>query len=400
MSALSRKWLGLAARNPRLAWDKARITLRNRLGGRWDYTFGNGRARPPATLCLKLSNACNLRCRMCGQPRENARPGDPKYAPPDFFRQSVSLDVYQRLIDEMKRFRPTLYLWGGEPFLYPHLFELIARIKAAGLVCQINTNGLLIEKHARELVESGLDDLIVSVDGPAEVHDAVRGRRGVFARLQRGVDALAEARRQLGSRTPVLRVRGTICPENFASLSELPPIARRFGADSLNFNWTWFTTRQAGQAHQALMRRLFDIDARSWIPFLSETVLDRETRLRFEALSAELQKLQRQAGDLPITLSPHIRPDQVESYFTDVRQSFGCRDCFAVYVKSYILPNGDVTPCPDFPDYIAGSIVDKPFLEIWNGEHYRAWRRELKKHRLFPVCTRCCDLYLSSIQFV
>lgn len=400
MSALSKKWLRLATQNPALAWNKARTTFRNRIGARWDYSFRNGQAKPPATICIKLTNACNLRCQMCGQPRENACPGEAKYAPPEFFHQSVSLEQYQRLIDEVKYFRPNIYLWGGEPFLYPHLIELIARIHRAGLTSQINTNGMLLEKHARELVEAGLDDLIVSIDGPAEVHDAVRGREGVFARLQRGIAAVTEAKRELGSRTPVLRVRGTICPENFNQITDLPRIAHEFGADSLNFNWTWFTTAAAGAAHQKLMRQLFDIEARSWIPFLSESVLDRKTRASFAALPKQLQILKKQSVDLPISLSPHIRPDQVEAYFTDIQQTFGCRDCYSVYVKSYILPNGDVTPCPDYPDYIVGSIVQSPFLQIWNGDRYRKWRQELKKHRLFPICTRCCDLYLSSVQFI
>jgi MoaA/NifB/PqqE/SkfB family radical SAM enzyme len=50
-----------------------------------------------------------------------------------------------------------------------------------------------------------------------------------------------------------------------------------------------------------------------------------------------------------------------------------------------------VTPCRDYQDYSVGNINEQPFYEIWNGEKYKEFRRQLSKG-LMPVCSRCCGL--------
>ncbi|HPI72833.1 MAG TPA: radical SAM protein [bacterium] len=394
------KLLRLAGKNPSIAAAKAAITWRNQVSVKWDYRRKDGTARPPSTLCIKLTNSCNLACKMCGQPRENLASDDVKYAPETFFRQKVAVSGYRALIDEVQRFRPNLYLWGGEPFIYTDIFDLIEHGKNRRLTCQVNTNGLYIKKYARELVDSGLDDLIVSIDGPEAVHDQVRGLPGAFRLVQAGLQALQEEKKRRGATKPIVRVRGTICPENFEHLYALTGIAKSLAADSLNFNWTWFTTHAAGAAHQQLMKRLFDIEALSWRPFESDLVMDPEKRRRLDGIREQLIKLENNRENFLITLSPNVRPKEVERYYTDIRYTFGSERCYAVWLKSYILPNGDVTPCPDYPDFIAGNILQQPFMEIWNGERYKHWRRELRARGLFPVCYRCCDLFLSNLAVV
>ena len=391
------KILRLTVKNPKLAAAKAAITWRNRATVRWDYYLKRGQARPPATLCLKLTNACNLACKMCGQPREHQASGSVKYAPEPFFRQKVEIEHYRALIAEIQGFRPNLYLWGGEPFIYHDIFELIRCAKQHHLTCQVNTNGLYIKKYAQEIVASGLDDLIVSIDGPEPVHDQVRGLDGAFKLIRAGLQDLQEAKKSAGKHKPVVRVRGTICPENFQHLYELTGIAAELGADSLNFNWTWFTTEKTGIAHEQLMRRLFNIEATSWRPFEIDVIMDAEKRRQFDGIREQLHRLRENQEKYLITMSPAVKPEQVESYYTDLQQTFGSDRCYSVWLKSYLLPNGDVTPCPDYPDYIAGNILEQKFMDIWNGERYQKWRRELKGRKLFPVCYRCCDLFLDNL---
>jgi len=398
--AVVKKLVRLTLQNPSLAWNKARTTWRNAVTAKWDYRLRDGRAAAPVSVCFKLTNACNLRCAMCGQPREGHKPGDAKYAPPSFFKQRVPLQAYKRVIDEIKGARPNLYLWGGEPFMYSELPELVAYGKSRGLTVQVNTNGMYLRKYAREIVDSGLDDLIISIDGSEELHDRVRGRAGTFDLVRRGIRAIQEIKGKEGKRRPIFRIRGTITPYNFESLADLIPIAEQLGAASLNFNWTWFTTRATGEAYQNTMKKLFGVEALSWIPYQSDVILDPQKQRKYEGIMEQLERIFNNRSALPISMSPYIRPAQVESYYENIKETFGHCTCYAVYMKSYILPNGDVTPCPDFPDYICGNILETPFTRIWNGERYRNWRRELKKRQLFPACYRCCDLFLSDIKFV
>lgn len=390
----------LAWKNPRLALNKIRTTFRTSVTAKWDYSFKNGYAGPPNAVCIKLTNACNLRCRMCGQPREGHLPGDAKYAPAPFFRHKVELETYKRVLDELAGVHPNIYLWGGEPFMYKELFELIKYAKLRNFTVQINTNGLYLRKYAQEIVESGLDDLIVSIDGPEEVHDQVRGLKGTYKLLKEGIEAIQRIKQEQGMRYPVIRVRGTISPYNFEHIYGLMDVTRDLGADSLHFNWTWFATRQTGEAYQKMMKQVFDTDAVSWIPFETDVILDPERERKYDGIKRELLKFQNNKFELPVSMSPFVKPEQVQSYYENIYETFGNKTCLSVYVKSYILPNGDVTPCPDFPDYICGNINEQKFLDIWNGERYRKWRLELKKSDLFPSCYRCCDLFLSDVKFM
>lgn len=398
MGTLTKK-IKLALKNPALAASRAKIILRNEITARWDYYFMKGKARPPACICIKLTNACNLRCAMCGQPREGSEPGSARWAPGEYFNQKVNITVFKRLIDDVASFRPNIYLWGGEPFLYRELIELIQYIKSKKLTSQMNTNGLLLKKNAAAIVAAGLDDLVISIDGPPQVHDSIRGLKGTFSILEQGIAAIHEEKKKQGKRRPIIRVRGTITPENFQHIHSLVAITRQLNADCLNFNWTWFTTEKTGTAHYHLMKKLFDIEAVSWIPFQTDVIMNAKKQKQTEGIRKELLKFRNNGVDFPITVSPAVPIDQVDRYYSDITETFGSDRCYSVWLKSYILPNGAVTPCPDYPDYIVGNINQEKFIDIWNGERYRKWRLELKKRKLFPICYRCCDLFLSNMEF-
>lgn len=395
-----KKLATLSYKNPRLALNKVRTTYRTEYLAKLDYKFKNGYASPPNSLAIKLTNACNLRCKMCGQPREGHEPGDAKYAPLHFFKQSVPVEKYKETLQELAKVRPNLYLWGGEPFMYHDILELVSYAKSLKFTVQVNTNGLYLRKYAKEIVDAGLDDLIVSIDGPEEVHNQVRGLKGAYSLIREGIQAIHAEKKSRGKKYPIVRVRGTISPYNFEYIYALTDIAKDLAADSLNFNWTWFTTKQTGKAYQKLMKDVFDTDAYSWVPYETDVILDPEKDRKYDGIKNELLKFQNNDSDIPISMSPYIKPDQVQEYYENIYQTFGHETCYSVYTKSYILPNGDVTPCPDFPDFICGNINEEPFLEIWNGERYRKWRLELKQRKLFPSCYRCCDLFLSDVKFM
>ena len=106
MSTL-RKKIRLALKNPELAWHKLGITARNEVTAKWDYYLHKGKANPPKVISIRLTNACNMRCKMCGQPRM-----DDESIPRDFFTKHLELEQWKNLIDQVARYRPNIYLWG------------------------------------------------------------------------------------------------------------------------------------------------------------------------------------------------------------------------------------------------------------------------------------------------
>ena len=87
----------------------------------------------------------------------------------------VPVETYKKMIDELAEKKPVYSLWGGEPFLYPDLFELVRYIQSKGSFCSINTNGTLLEKYAEQIVKDKWNVIFVSLDAFNDVNDEMRG---------------------------------------------------------------------------------------------------------------------------------------------------------------------------------------------------------------------------------
>jgi hypothetical protein len=120
----------------------------------------------PLTLLLLLNRGCNLRCRFC-----------------DLWegRVDMPLSSLVPLLDEAVAIGTrTLVLTGGEPFLHAGLFDAVRAAKARGMAVNITTNGTLLKRRWDEILQSGVDSISLSLDGLAETHDRLRGRRGAW----------------------------------------------------------------------------------------------------------------------------------------------------------------------------------------------------------------------------
>src|ERR1051326_3139988 len=108
----------------------------------------------PAEWMMEVTNRCNLACPMCL--RDKAI----------FTQRDMDDDFINRLLDTNSSPK-AIWLYGyGEPLMQPNLFRTIRRVKEKGIVTCISTNGTLLnESVARRLIDSGLDYLIIAVDG-------------------------------------------------------------------------------------------------------------------------------------------------------------------------------------------------------------------------------------------
>jgi MoaA/NifB/PqqE/SkfB family radical SAM enzyme len=163
----------------------------------------------PVDAVIAVTYRCNARCAMCGIWRSPA----PEVLKPEAYRALPS-----SLRD--------VNLTGGEPFLRDDLPDLHAAVRAAAPRAQtvISTNGLLTERiidHVARMrrVEPALG-LAISIDGPAEAHDRLRGLPGAYARAIRTLDALQSN----GVRN--LRLAFTLTPDNAEHFRAVYDLAR------------------------------------------------------------------------------------------------------------------------------------------------------------------------------
>jgi radical SAM protein with 4Fe4S-binding SPASM domain len=278
-----------------------------------------------------------------------------------------------------------LHFTGGEPFLRPDLLSLVRRVKQKGMYCNITTNGTLIhETDAYEVVRSGLDSLNVSIDGPAEIHDVIRGKQGAFARSVAAIRLVQAAKTALGSKTPNVTLATTIVAGNMSRLTELVPLGSDLRAH-LGFGYVFYTTEQMQQdTNRALQRTTVAKPENQDIP-------DELKPVRSEELAREVERIKRlaRASGVSVTFGPDLTADEIRMRYHDDAYAFVDK-CFYPWYAMRINPYGDVYPCSlQVP---MGSVRESSIADIWNGARYVAFRSVLKRRRLFPSCAKCCAL--------
>lgn len=351
----------------------------------WDYRFWrDGRALWPEFLTFILTYRCNLRCKHCFlYEAENKK----DILPPFTFHRSeeLSLAQWQRLVDEVAFFKPHIQLVGGEPFLRPDTLDLIRHIKRRGLTCAANSNGYFTPDLAEALVDSGLDWLTLSVDGPKDTHTAMRINPHSFDRVMETVAAVRAARERRGRTTPILSFNTVITNLTYTRLREMVEIGQDVGVDQVEFQGLMFTSPEIRRQQAQVMQALFALPATSAEGFEN----DCGTGIDADRLVAELEAVTRaQTNGLAIRFHPAGLLKSPRGYH-DLTYPFTPR-CTAPWREMQILPNGDVSGCWGLPEIRVGNVAQDSFLAVWNGEKMRDFRRKLKAKGLFPACGRCC----------
>jgi radical SAM protein with 4Fe4S-binding SPASM domain len=362
----------------------ARTAVRRRATAHLDYLLRDGHSGPLAQVDLKITNACDLRCTMCGQWGEA---GWHFTQPGDFLRQTLPLDVYTRMVDDVAPWWPWMFVYGGEPLLYHDLMPLLSYMKHKELLVTLVTNGGRLRQVSREMVSEQIDFLMVSIDGPRETHDRVRGREGSFDRAVAGLAAVEEEKRSRGLTRPFTAILVTINRHNTGDLDKVFEVAEEIGVDGLICYYAYFQTEESCSQHEAIMRRRLDVVPRAprgfmWDHLAVDVPELLETRRRIAA----------RRWSFAYVYAPDLRDDEIGPFYEDHTRTFGYDRCVAPWLMITVLPNGDVAPCRDYPDYVVGNIRDQPLTTLWNGDRLRNFRTALKDEGLFPICRRCNGL--------
>lgn len=377
----------LVRHNPGRIRSFLREEYRRRWGISLDRRFRQGLSGLPVQLGLNLTRRCNLKCLMCEQHRHQpGAAGAMSWYDP---ARELPLTAWQDLLDQVASFRPQLYLTGGEPLLYPRFPELVQEAKKRRLPMHLQTNGTLLGKVADLLVAAGVEMVTVSLDGPPEVHDRIRGQQGAFRRSQEGIAALVAAR---SSRVaPFLRINCVISKANLSTLEQMVPLALDLGADILQIQHTIFNDAATVDRHNRWLSGEFarnqglDLVPPS-IPG-GEFYESEITGADLPRLRAGLEEARRLArGRLKLLFLPHLPEALLDPYYLDLKHPFP-QVCQTLWKSCRIMPDGTVSPCLHL---VAGNIAQQPFREIWNGPQMQRIR-QLITRRLFPGCARCCN---------
>jgi radical SAM protein with 4Fe4S-binding SPASM domain len=349
----------------------------------WDHPLRGGRSEALSLLYFRLTPLCNLRCVMCGQRGDKGTMKDARAAAEA--KKLLPLEVHRRLVDEIKVKKPTIYLWGGEPFLYPDLFPLVDCMLGAGLPVSVNTNGTLLAKKAEEIVKARWTALFVSLDGFEETNDRIRGE-GSYRRVVEGFEAINREKKRQGAHLPHLGIVTTVNNLNYRDLYRLAEAARGFELSWHIFNLGTYTNAAIVERQRVFMRERLDTE----ISCLQAFDTGYNEGIDAEELFEVLSRIHAMDAGHPIITVPALNPEKIAVYYNELEVPVR-RRCSVPWSQANINYNGDVHFCADYPDYVLGNIAERPFFEIFNGERAQRFRGALKSSPdgIFPGCVRC-----------
>lgn len=290
----------------------------------------------PMTISIEPTTACNLRCPECPSGlRKFTRPtGNLKTG---FFRK-----VIEELSDTLLYL---IFYFQGEPYINPDFLEMVKHASEKGIYTITSTNGhFLDDENAKKTVESGLDRLIISIDGTTqEVYEQYRVG-GDLLKVLDGTRKVVHWKKTLGSSTPHIVFQFLVVRPNQHQIADIQQLAREIGVDEVKLK-----TAQV-------------FHPREDHPLIP--TIDGYSRYR---------KTAEGRYELKNRLLNH---------------------CWKLWHSCVITWNGTVVPCCFDKDaaHPLGDLNQNPFKTTWQGEPYQQFRRTLLHGRArIDICRNCTE---------
>jgi Fe-coproporphyrin III synthase len=313
-------------------------------------------------LLLHVHEHCNCRCLMC-----------------DIWRKKdgreLDLEDFARHRESIRRLRVReVVLTGGEALLHRGFEQLCGFLHECGVRVTLLTTGLLLTKRAGA-VAIGVDEVIVSIDGPEDVHDQVRRVNGAWRLIGCGIQEVRRERANLP-----IHGRSTVQKANHNVLRKTVAGAKLLNLDSISFLATDLTS-------QAFNRdEVWPIIRQDEVGLTGEEV---------KALENEVEALIKEnAGDIATKYIAES-PAKLRRIVRRFKEHLGefppvAPNCNAPWVSAVVEVDGSVRPC--FFHEKIGNLNGSTLEQVLNGDVARSFRASLDVEEN-AICRKCvCSL--------
>ncbi len=320
-------------------------------------------AGPPVCLYLEVTNRCNLLCETCPRTFEDLEPP-----------QDMSWELFTKIVDQCENVSRVVLHGVGEPMLVRDLPRMIRYLKGRGIYTLFNTNGTLLARNKRrELIETGLDELRVSLDAAeAESYLKVRGKP-FFDRIVKNVRAFTELQAEMGVTSPRVSLWLTGLKETVAELPAFMHLAKSMGVAEVHLQRLVFDDAGFGMAR-------------------AESSLFESTQAEEEAAIAAAMALGRELG-VTLDASGATEPGMSLKKASEDRPWSLCRRPWSLM---YFTAHGRALPCCIAPfsargyeTYTLGDATQQDLREMWNGPAYQQFRGALLGDTPPKPCQNC-----------
>jgi MoaA/NifB/PqqE/SkfB family radical SAM enzyme len=330
-----------------------------------------GRPLPsPVEAYFEVANRCNSKCATCPltfSPQENAK--------------QLSLEEFKTLVDQLPDLRRAVMQGIGEPLLNRQLASMIRHLKQRGVYVVFNTNAALLTRRRQvELIESGLDELRVSVDGSTpETYLKVRGIPA-FDRVVANVEEMVRTLAELGSSTPRLSLWVTGMRENLPELPGVIDLAARIGVEEVYLQRMVFGFINSGGVEKTLARA-------------DESIYDRGYREQAEVF---IDEASRRANAHGVRFRGADALSPRESIVDRPPVDEPWRACSRPLRLAYVTAQGTALPCciapftdAPYESIMLGNYLRDGIQAVWTGEEYRTFRKRLYSSNPPASCRNC-----------
>ena len=290
----------------------------------------------PFTLSIEPTTACNLACPECPSGlKQFTRPTG-----------KLNLELHEKMLQQIhKSVFYVNYYFQGEPFLNPKFLSLIRQAKQYNIYTATSTKAHFIDqKKAEEIVQSGLDRLIISIDGLTQETYQNYRVNGKLDKVIAATKFLLEAKKQAKSNTPFLIFQFLAVAPNEHEIPEIYQLGKSLGIDEVRIKTA----------------QLYDYEHGN--PLMPKN----EKYARYKQQKDGTYKLKYKTGN----------------------------HCWRMWSGSVLTWDGKVVPCCFDKDaqHILGSLETTSFQEIWGNKNYQAMRGAvLTQRNEIEICKNCSE---------
>lgn len=331
---------------------------------------------------LQLTWRCNLRCPFCGQWGQK---GFAEFETAAELTPAQWLDALTQIeeLQDDKPGKPDYIIWGGEPLLSPAFPIVAAHLRQRGNRIAVVTNGSLLA-DVSGFLNDHVDTLYVSVDGPAQTHDRIRNRPGLYEEIRRGLSCIDRSR---------VNVIGlfTLCEANHDVAASFPFTAAELGLKRLIVQNLIYCSSAQAREYRDWIRTVNGCPA----PHVDSWITD-----SFDAWVGKLPGIAQE-------IEEHIRcrryPMDVALYPTEfcggkIARWYQHQEaepvvgeqaiCELPWKHLHIRPSGNVDFCVDHNDVTLGNLKETTLSQLLHNPAGERFRKGVKEGRN-PLCKRC-----------
>ena len=299
----------------------------------------------PRRIVLEITNACNLRCVMCGRSATNFT--TTHFDLKDFRKIEESLNYAEEV---------TLFGWG-EPTIHPYFINILEYLDNFPVRIYFVTNGTLLHNIRDAIFKYKVDIIAISVDGAcATTNNRIR-RGSDFDKVMSNISEIVKERKKRGVNYPYMNFVFTAMASNYREIPDMVRLTHKIGIEEVKYVYL----------------TVFSKD------MLNETLWGRQNEIK--KVFDEAAKLAEELG-VKIKL-PHI---QGEDEAGDKLH----KDCFVGWRDFFFGSDGYVRSCQSTSKKLFHIDKYKSFMEMWNSIEMQDFRDKVNHEKTMPhECTQC-----------